>query len=102
LAAKRLAALINKPDNWGQFKTPSLRSVALSPPYMHQGQYFTLGEVIEHYATLADAVQMGHHREKILQPLHLTEHEKADLQAFLESLTGASLPHELLQKPASP
>lgn len=101
-AATRVKSVINKPDNWGQFKTPSLRSVALSPPYMHQGQYFTLRQVLEHYSTLADAVQMGHHREKILQPLNLTEQEMQDLQAFLESLTGAPLPEALLRQPATP
>ena len=101
-SAKRLAALINRPDNWGQFKTPSLRSVALTAPYMHQGQYHTLRQLIEHYSTLADAVQMGHHREKILQPLNLSEQEMQDLQAFLESLTGAPLPEALLRQPAKP
>ncbi len=101
-ASKRLAALINKPDNWGQFKTPSLRSVALTAPYMHQGQYATLRQVIEHYSTLADAVQMGHHREKILQPLSLSEQEMQDLHAFLESLTGAPLPENLLSQPPGP
>ncbi len=97
-----MSALVNRSDNWGQFKTPSLRSVAASPPYMHQGQYLGLDAVIEHYSTLSDAVQMGHHREKILQPLNLTDQEKADLKAFLESLTGAALPAELLRKPDGP
>jgi len=101
-ASKRLAALINKPDNWGQFKTPSLRSVALTAPYMHQGQYGTLRQAIEHYSTLADAVQIGHHREKILRPLNLSEQEMQDLQAFLESLTGAPLPENLLRQAPGP
>ncbi len=102
--AQRLGALVNPPENWGQFKTPSLRSVATSAPYMHEGQYLTLDEVIEHYSTLADAGPNGlaHHREKILQPLNLSEQEKADLKAFLESLTGAPLPASLLKKPKSP
>lgn len=100
--AKKLSALVNRPDNWGQFKTPSLRSVATSPPYMHQGQYFTLEQIIEHYSTLSDAVQMNHHREKILQPLNLTDQEKSDLKAFLDSLTGAPLPAELLRQPDRP
>lgn len=102
--AKRLDALVNPSENWGQFKTPSLRSVATSAPYMHQGQYLTLDEVIEHYSTLADAGPNGlaHHREKILQPLNLTDQEKADLKAFIESLTGKALQASLLKKPKSP
>jgi cytochrome c peroxidase len=101
-AAQRLAALVNKPDNWGQFKTPSLRNVARTPPYMHQGQYATLREVLTHYSTLGDAVQLGHHREKILVPLNLSEQEMSDMEAFLQSLSGAALPEELLSKPSSP
>ena len=76
--------------------------MALTPPYIHQGLYFTLRQVLEHYSTLADAVQMGHHREKILQPLNLSEQELQDLQAFLETLTGAPLPEELLRQPLKP
>ncbi len=101
-AAQRLSFLANKPDNWGQFKTPSLRNVALTAPYMHQGQYATLADVIEHYSTLKDAVQIGHHREKILVPLHLTPEQAADLEAFIRSLTSPALPESLVTKPPSP
>jgi cytochrome c peroxidase len=100
--AKRLSFLTNKPDNWGQFKTPSLRNVALTAPYMHQGQFATLADVIEHYSTLADAVQIGHHREKILLPLNLSPQEKQDLEAFLLSLSSPALPHTLTVQPPSP
>lgn len=80
--------LVKEPRQWGEFKTPSLRNVALSPPYMHQGQFATLMDVVNHYDTLDGATPLGHHSESILKPLGLTPTERSDLVAFLESLTG--------------
>ncbi|MDP7005244.1 MAG: hypothetical protein QF718_03430, partial [Phycisphaerales bacterium] len=58
-------------------------------------------DVLEHYSTLENFVSSDHHRETILEPLNLTEQQKADLIAFLESLT-APLPDEsLLSFPSS-
>lgn len=70
----------------GAFKTPTLRNVALSPPYMHDGSQATLDEVIEWY-------NKGGHKNRWLsdkmKPLNLTDQEKADLLAFMvEGLTG--------------
>jgi cytochrome c peroxidase len=67
------------------FKTPTLRNVAQTAPYMHDGSLSTLREVIDFY----DAGG-GEQRPKsiLLRKLHLTEREKSDLVAFLESLTG--------------
>lgn len=88
-AAQRLRYLVNRPENWGLFKTPSLRNVARTAPYMHQGQFESLERVIEFYSTLEGAISVGHHaREMVLQPLRLTDEEKRDLVAFLESLTS--------------
>ena len=95
--ARELATLARGSGLWGQFKTPTLRSVALSPPYMHQGQLATLRDVVRFYSTLEGGVPAGHHREQVLKPLELTEPEIDDLVAFLESLTGAPLPEELLR-----
>lgn len=83
--------LINNPDNWGRFKTPSLRNVALTAPYMHQGQFKTLREVVSFYSTLDGATPAGHHAETILQPLMLSNQEIDDLVAFLESLTDDAI-----------
>ncbi|MBK8269942.1 MAG: hypothetical protein IPK83_17260 [Planctomycetes bacterium] len=88
--------LINNPENWGRFKTPSLRNVARTAPYMHQGQFATLNEVIDYYSTLDKALPAGHHGETILQPLFLSDEEKHDLVAFLESLTDENIPPEWL------
>ena len=100
--ATSLQALVRNSDQWGQFKTPSLRNVAETAPYMHQGQLPTLEAVVAFYADLRDAILAGHHREPLLQPLDLSSQERVDLVAFLKSLTGEPLPTRLLQKPASP
>ncbi len=79
--------LARGPESWGRFKTPSLRNVAETPPYMHNGTFATLRKVLEFYSTREGAVIGGHHAEVVLQPLNLTERELSDLDAFLHSLT---------------
>lgn len=75
----------------GAWKTPGLRDVALTAPYMHNGMYKTLREVIVHYnkGGIHDlgGESIGVIDEKI-KALNLTEQEIDDLVAFLESLTG--------------
>ena len=89
--------IAKRKDDWGAFRTPSLRNVAKTPPFMHAGQLTTLDDVIEHYSTLENFVSADHHRETILVPLNMTELQKKDLIAFLESLT-APLPDDALLK----
>jgi cytochrome c peroxidase len=74
----------------GHFKTPSLRNVARSAPYMHAGQYKTLRDVIHHYSTLEDAVAPAEpaHVELLVRPFPLDAQQVDDLVAFLESLTS--------------
>jgi cytochrome c peroxidase len=79
----------------GKFKTPSLRNIALTAPYMHDGRFKTLGECIDHYNT-------GFHRTAHLDGNiarlpkgRLTEQDKADLIAFLNTLTD----HEFITNP---
>ena len=74
----------------GHFKTPSLRNVALSAPYMHAGQYKTLRDVVHHYSTLQDAGAPAEpsHIELLVRPFPLDDQQAADLVAFLESLTS--------------
>jgi cytochrome c peroxidase len=67
-----------------QYKPPSLRNVAERGPYMHAGQFETLERVLEHYSTAPDA-PAGHSE---LEPLNLSATEKAQLIAFLKTLTG--------------
>jgi cytochrome c peroxidase len=86
---------------WGEFRTPTLRSVALGGPYMHQGQLDTLERVVQFYSDEIPP-SLGHGGETVLKPLSLSPQEKADLVAFLRSLTGAPLPDELLRQPPKP
>lgn len=69
----------------GQFKTPTLRDVALTGPYMHDGSIKTLREVIEFYNRGGTE---NPHLDSRIKPLDLTEQEMVDLEAFLRALTG--------------
>jgi cytochrome c peroxidase len=100
-AARRVQALKQFSETWGQFKTPSLRNLKDTAPYMHQGQFAELGDVLHFYATREGAARQGHHQETILQPFELSPPEAADLLAFLAALEGAQLPEELLRTPES-
>lgn len=100
--ARELDMLARTSELWGQFRTPSLREVARTAPYMHQGQFATLRDVLHYYSTLEGTVPAGHHGEQVIKPLHFSEQEIEDLLAFLETLNGAALPEELLGPPASP
>ena len=90
-AGEKLSFLRVTPETWGQFKTPSLRNVALVAPYMHQGQFVTLRDVVTFYSTRAGTVDPGPNGERILKPLRLSPSEIEDLLAFLESLTDGGL-----------
>lgn len=72
--------------DWAKFKTPTLRRVMHTAPYMHQGQIPTLEAVVEHYSSFANALPAGHHGEHFLVPLFLSEEEKQALVAFLKTL----------------
>jgi len=72
----------------GKFKVPGLRNVALTAPYMHNGMFKTLEDVIEFYDVPNQTVPGGFNRDTLLNtPLGLTVEEKTDLKAFLEALT---------------
>jgi len=73
----------------GKYKTPTLRNIALTAPYMHDGSMKTLEEVIEHYDQGGDKNSFI---DTKIFPLHLTQQEKADLLAFMQALTSEQLP----------
>lgn len=98
-AAERLATVRSAPEMWGEFKTPSLRNVGRTAPYMHQGQFPTLEAVVRFYSTMEGALPVGHHQETVMQPLNLSEQEIADLVAFLSSLDGEDVDAELRRPP---
>ena len=97
-ANRSLHYVTEKDNNLGEFKTPTLRNVARTGPYMHDGRFVNLREVIDFYSTLADTPAIGH-REESLQALNLTSSEAADLIAFLNALDGSPLDAGLLNKP---
>ncbi|HEY3396072.1 MAG TPA: cytochrome c peroxidase [Armatimonadota bacterium] len=78
-------AVSNRLPDTGAFRTPSLRSVALTAPYLHDGSAATLLEVIELYDR--GSIQ-NPYLDPLMEPLNLTRREKLDLVAFLQSLTG--------------
>jgi len=72
----------------GHFKIPSLRNVAQTAPYMHNGMFKTLREVIDFYNRPDHYIHDGINRDKTLdQPLQLSETEMDDLEAFLHALS---------------
>lgn len=71
--------------NWGEFRVPSLREVARTAPYMHDGSKATLEDVVNHYSEIPEE-RLHQDGEKLLKPLNLTDREKADLVAFLRTL----------------
>jgi cytochrome c peroxidase len=85
----------------GSFRTPSLRDVALTAPYMHTGSLATLEDVVAHYNRGGDPQAVGDVAVQ-LQPLYLTDREQSQLVAFLKTLTGEALPAELTDKPELP
>lgn len=72
------------PSDIGKFRVPSLRNVALTAPYLHNGSIPDLPSLIDRY----NSGGMGHPNQSLLiQPLNLTEAEQAELVAFLQALT---------------
>ena len=98
---ERLRWLGNSSNNLGAFKTPSLRTAALSPPYFHGGHFDTLAEVVDYYVALEEQPDYGH-TEGTLTRLALTDEAKAELVAFLEALPGDLPSDELLEAPPDP
>ena len=74
-----------KPEDRWKYKTPSLRNVSLTAPYMHNGTFVTLQQVVEFYNRGGIA---NENLDPLIRPLNLTAMEITDLTAFLESLTG--------------
>ena len=87
------------PRHQGEFKTPTLRNVALTAPYFHTGEFPTLLSVIEFNNDGGTAGNFAGQRERTLEPLGFSKQEKMDLVEFLETLTGESPPAHLLTKP---
>lgn len=91
--AGRFAVTNNEADRYA-FRTPTLRNVALTAPYMHNGSLATLEEVVEFYAQ-GGGVGMGvevPNQSRFINPFDLSEQEKTDLVNFLYALTESTPP----------
>jgi cytochrome c peroxidase len=93
-----------KSQDMGSFKAPSLRNIAVTGPYMHDGSIATLEEVVEHYAqggrTITEGPYAGVGKDspvkgQFMRGFNLTAQEKADIVEFMEALTD----EEFLTKP---
>lgn len=83
----------------GKFKVPGLRNVAITAPYMHNGMFATLEEVLEFYNNTRSVIQNPVNQDTLLQePLGLTEKEMKDVVAFLRALTDDRFLHLLAEE----
>ncbi|MEL0645614.1 cytochrome c peroxidase [Olleya sp. Ti.3.14] len=84
--------ITGNPNDNGKFKSPSLRNLAYTAPYMHDGRFATLDQVIEHYSTgLQASSTIDPLMKKVTQGgVNLTTQDKADLKAFLLTLSDPS------------
>jgi cytochrome c peroxidase len=81
-----------RPEDLGKFRAPTLRNIAVTAPYMHDGSLTTLEGVIDHYSA---GGKFDHpNKSHILRPFRLTDSEKRDLVEFLRSLTDEELLHD--------
>lgn len=88
------------PDDVGKFKAPTMRNIALTSPYMHDGSVATLEDMVDHYASGGRTITAGpragdgsknRNKSEFVKGFNLTPAEKKDLVAFLRSLTDETL-----------
>jgi len=100
-----LFELTGDPDDKGRFKPPSLRNIAVTAPYMHDGSIETLEEVLDHYARGGRLIESGPNagdgrdnpnKSALLNGFVMSDQEKQDIIAFLHALTD----EDLLTNPA--
>ena len=76
--------ITSKPEDYLRFKIPTLRNIQFTFPYMHDGRFRTLTEVIKHYNSL------GHDKKlpkELAKPMNLSDNDRVDLVTFLHTLT---------------
>ena len=98
--ADKLHYLVQQDSNRGEFKTPSLREVAQTAPYMHDGRFQSLEEVLNFYSNPTPEAAIGR-REDTIQALNLSAEEIRQLVAFLRSLSSGTPPEALRKQPVS-
>lgn len=94
-----------KPEDMGKFRAASLRNIALTAPYMHDGSLATLEEVLDFYAAGGRNITSGPeagdgsrnpHKSDLIGRINLTNQDKADIIAFLKTLTDEQFIHDPL------
>jgi cytochrome c peroxidase len=94
----------HKPEDMGKFRIPSLRNVALTGPYMHDGSISSLEKVLEHYAAGGRTIKSGPYagvgaknpyKDPKITGFSLSEQEKKDVISFLKALTD----HDFIKNP---
>ena len=92
-----------QPSDIGKFKVPTLRNIALTAPYMHDGSANTLDDVLDHYAAggrmIASGPNSGNgslnpNKDPLIHGFKLSPQDRADLVAFLNSLTDEEVIHD--------
>ena len=78
--------ITNDPKDYLMFKVPTLRNIQFSSPYMHDGRFKTLMEVINHYNALGNKSDKNLPKQ-LAQPMNLSDNDRVDLVAFLKTLT---------------
>ncbi|HEV8324340.1 MAG TPA: cytochrome c peroxidase [Myxococcota bacterium] len=102
-ASGHLDGLVERPEDEGAFKTPTLRGVSRTAPYMHNGMLATLRDVVVHYRDGGGPPgSFAGTLDSAMAPLALDDQEIDDLVAFLEALDGAPLPPALVTAPVLP
>lgn len=90
-----LAGVTGNPDDIGKFKIPSLRNVVFTAPYMHDGRFETLEDVLDHYSEgISDHPNLDDKLKDVTghaKSMNITEHEREALIAFLNTLTDESV-----------
>ena len=93
------AAITKNSADIGKFKIGALRNVAITAPYMHNGMFKTLREVIDYYNDPDKIVPYAISRDTLLaKPMNLTEQEKVDLESFMVALTDKRFAGKLKQR----
>jgi cytochrome c peroxidase len=76
--------MTDQKEDYLRFKVPTLRNVQFTFPYMHDGRFKTLTEVVKHYNSIGTNTILP---KQLSKPMNLSEHNRVDLVAFLKTLT---------------
>jgi|JI10StandDraft_1071094.scaffolds.fasta_scaffold224719_1 cytochrome c peroxidase len=98
-SVNRVAGLAALSSDLGAFKTPTLRSVNLTPPFFHNGTFASLWDVINFYNFAGNAGNFPGTKDSILTTRRMTNEEMEDLVTFLKALEGETLASSLTTRP---